>query len=46
MSGEERGDAEKARVMLTAEEADCGRGTEHTFQGKSWSGARHLAGSP
>lgn len=35
MSREEKGVAEKARVMmLTALEADGGRGTKHTFQWK------------
>lgn len=34
ISREERGVGGKTRVMFTAREADCGRGTEHAFQGK------------
>lgn len=40
MRREERGVAGKARVMLTAREADCGRGRKHiSVQVTAWSTA-------
>lgn len=46
MRGDERGVAEKVRVMLTVQEADCGRSKKHTFQWKWRPGAERTPGSP
>lgn len=46
MRREERGVAEKTRVMATAKEADRGRGTKHTFPRRRRPRARPPAGGP